>query len=269
MNATAAHAPAFDALAEEYDQVFTNSVIGRAQRNAVWEVARKVFRNRDRILELNCGTGEDALFLARAGMSVLACDVSARMIRVATARVQAELPAGDIEFRVLENERLGELRPKAALDGVFSNFSGLNCVQDLSRVARELARLVRPGGNALLCFSSRVCIWEICWFLLHGDARKAFRRLAREGNEAKIGKEKMRVWYPRVQKITRAFAPWFELRGRCAVGLLVPPSYVERWAKEHPAEVRRLSSWDDRLRGFPVLRDCGDHTLFHLQRSKA
>ena len=68
---------AFDALAERYDGMFTNSLIGRAQRDAVWSMAIRTFKCGDRILELNCGTGEDALFLAHHGITVLACDASA------------------------------------------------------------------------------------------------------------------------------------------------------------------------------------------------
>jgi ubiquinone/menaquinone biosynthesis C-methylase UbiE len=56
---------AFDALAGEYDKMFTTSLIGRAQREAVWDVLDRTFFPGEKILELNCGTGEDALHLAR------------------------------------------------------------------------------------------------------------------------------------------------------------------------------------------------------------
>jgi len=74
---------AFDSLAENYDEVFTCSLIGRAQRDAVWGAARAAFTPGSRILEINCGTGEDALFLARQGVIVFACDASEQMIAVA------------------------------------------------------------------------------------------------------------------------------------------------------------------------------------------
>ena len=56
---------AFSSLAASYDDLFTRSTIGRAQRNVVWDVLLNAFEPGTRILELNCGTGEDALFLAR------------------------------------------------------------------------------------------------------------------------------------------------------------------------------------------------------------
>ena len=71
---------AFDRIAEDYDQRFTDTLIGRAQRDAVWRVLAQTWKKDDRVLELNCGTGEDAIFLAGNGISVLACDASRQMI---------------------------------------------------------------------------------------------------------------------------------------------------------------------------------------------
>ena len=83
---------AFDSLAGKYDELFTRSLIGRAQRGAVWDVLLDIFEPGSHILELNCGTGEDALFLARHDCSVVACDASGQMIQTARQRMQSEDP---------------------------------------------------------------------------------------------------------------------------------------------------------------------------------
>src|SRR5208282_6229160 len=79
-------ANAFDRAAGSYDELFTRSTIGQAQRKQVWERLLRVFAPGERILELNCGTGEDARFLARQGRSIVACDASMEMIEVARRR---------------------------------------------------------------------------------------------------------------------------------------------------------------------------------------
>jgi ubiquinone/menaquinone biosynthesis C-methylase UbiE len=66
----------FDALADTYDQTFTFSQIGRAQREAVTREMDRVFRPGGRVLEINCGTGVDAVCLASRGVEVLACDAA-------------------------------------------------------------------------------------------------------------------------------------------------------------------------------------------------
>jgi SAM-dependent methyltransferase len=269
MTIAAAQPQAFDSLADYYDSLFTNSVIGRAQRNAVWSLAQRAFRRGDQILELGCGSGEDALFLVRAGMAVLACDISARMIAVASASARTELPEGLLEFCVLGNEDLRDLPLEDRFSGVFSNFSSLNCVADLRCVARDLAARTLPGASALLCFSSRICLWEMLWYLLRGQPGKAFRRIRSGSRAAKIGAQEIQVSYPSVRRICEAFAPWFELQERHAIGLLVPPSYVEPWASGHPTCISWLARLDGRLRSWPVLRDCGDHVLLHFRRISA
>jgi len=45
-----------DDVAESYDRVFTYTVIGRAERNAVWRELTQIFHAGQHILKLNCGT---------------------------------------------------------------------------------------------------------------------------------------------------------------------------------------------------------------------
>ncbi|HET7841684.1 MAG TPA: methyltransferase domain-containing protein, partial [Terriglobia bacterium] len=78
---------AFDALAESYDDAFTNTLIGRAQRACVWGEIDRHFKPAQTILEINCGTGVDALHLAERGVRVVACDASPGMIAAARRRL--------------------------------------------------------------------------------------------------------------------------------------------------------------------------------------
>src|SRR5215813_1000905 len=188
---------AFDSLAEIYDDIFTHSIIGRAQRDAVWRTVLDTFNPGARILEINCGTGEDALFLARHGMTVLACDASERMIAVAEHRRAIEAPDSSVEFLLLPTEQFGDLNGLGPFDGVFSNFSGLNCVDNLGRVARTLAGLVRPGGLLLLCFSTRCCLWETFWFVANAEFAKASRRWSGKAT-AHLGGVPLNVCYPTI-----------------------------------------------------------------------
>ena len=123
---------AFDSVAEQYDDQFTRSVVGRTQRDAVWRKVAATFSRGQHILELNCGTGEDALFLARNGISVTALDASRKMVLQARRRHGLEAPCSPIRFELVPTENLGELNDAPLFDGVFSNFSGLNCVPDLT-----------------------------------------------------------------------------------------------------------------------------------------
>jgi SAM-dependent methyltransferase len=258
-------AEAFDGLAASYDNVFTYSAIGQAQRGQVWRRLLHAFAPGQCILEINCGTGEDARFLASHGRSIVACDASNEMIEVASLRTRRGVESAELIFHQLANEDLASLPRRILFDGAFSNFSGLNCVDDLHSVAMGLAALIKPGGKLLLCLWNKICPTEIVWYLLHGRLGKALRRLS--GNsKARIGERTISVLYPSARALRCAFAPWFDLERHRAVGLFVPPSYFEHWAADHPKSMKRLDQLDRVFASYPILRNLGDHVLLEFTR---
>ena len=171
----------FDSLAAGYDSSFSQSEIGGRMRSRMWERARSAFAPGDRVLDLGCGTGEDAIRLARDGVRVVATDASRGMVEIARRKVEAAGLTDLVETRHLAIE---DLTADSALDlvgfdGVLSDFGPLNCVEDLGGVAIELARRLRSGGAALLCVMGPLVPWEWLWFLGHGQPGKALRRLRR------------------------------------------------------------------------------------------
>jgi SAM-dependent methyltransferase len=256
---------AFDSIAASYDDLFTRSMIGRAQRAAVWHALLDAFAPGAHILELNCGTGEDALFLARHDISVVACDGSEGMIRTARKRMQDEEPDAPIQFELLPTEHLGRLRPGRLFDGALSNFSGLNCLSNLNQAAWDLASLVTPRAPVLICLSTRFCLAETLWFLLQGDFRKAFRRTPGVAH-AKVNEFTVKVHYPTLSQVRESFSPWFRLRSCTGIGVAVPPSYLEPMIRKYPRLLGLLRWIDKRISHLPLLRIMGDHMLLHFER---
>jgi len=255
----------WDIAANNYDQVFPCTLVGRAQREAVWRELESVFRPGERILELNCGTGIDALHLAEKGMRIVACDISPRMIELARHRAALSNYRELIDYRVLATEDLARLADEGQFDGAFSNFSGLNCVEDLSAVARNLSRVLKTGARVLLCMMGRYCLWEIAWYLAHGEPRKALRRLKPGSTSRRGDSAKVRVYHWRVDRVANMFAPNFRLRRQVGIGVTLPPSYCEHWVR-HFSRVfdglRRIDRW---LGCVPVLRNTGDCVLLQFE----
>jgi ubiquinone/menaquinone biosynthesis C-methylase UbiE len=260
----------FDAVAESYDETFTWSRIGLAQRAAVHRELDSAFLPGQRILEINCGTGVDAIHLGRQGISVVACDASARMISLARERTgRTELKARP-QFHVLSTERIAalvETEGRGTFDGALSNFAGLNCVEDLAAVSRELAMLLKPDATVFLCMFGRLCAWEILWYLARGKPRKAFRRLRSKGDIAELSQGvTVRVHYPSVSALARLFSPNFRLTEWKGVGVAVPPTYLESLGSRFPKLLEALSEADRWLASCPVLRAMADHVLVRLER---
>jgi SAM-dependent methyltransferase len=251
----------FDLLARDYDREFTLTNIGMLMRQAVWRRLEQCFRPSQRVIELNCGTGEDAVFLGRRGIRVLATDASTAMIEEASAKVRGAGLAEAVEVRRLSIEELCELKTRP-FDGALSNFGGLNCVDDLRSVGRALADQLRPGATAVLCVMGPVVPWEWAWFLARGEVGKAFRRLRSGGSDWRG----VRIRYPGIFELRSAFLPSFRMKRAAAVGALLPPPYARVWAEKHPTMLGWLNRWERRLETVPPLPWLADHYVLELER---
>jgi len=241
---------AFDRVAASYDAQWTDTPAGRAQRDLVWHHADGLFQRGDFLLDIGCGTGEDAAHFAAMGARVHATDVSAEMIRVAARR-------GGFTTALAAAEEIDGM--PASYDGAISNFGALNCVADAARVARRLAELVRPGGRVVVCVIGRFCLWETLYYAARLEFRKAVRRWNNNAVMTSLG---VPVYYRSVDDLCAAFAPEFACERWTGIGLLVPPSYVRL-----PSGVVRVLGLLDRwLAGWPLLRGLADHRLLVLVR---
>jgi SAM-dependent methyltransferase len=258
---------AFDRVAAGYDAAWTTTAIGRAQRALVWRHVDPLFRRGQAILDLGCGTGEDAAHFAARGIAVHAVDSSPEMIREAArrggfttqvARVE-EIAERGADHRFLWSVRRDIAGATGQYDGALSNFGALNCVEDPAKVARNLAAAVRPGGHVAICVMGRFCVWETLHYIARLQFGKAFRRLSRGPVPSSMG---VRVYYPTVAELRAAFAPAFRCERWMGIGLLVPPSYVRLpgWL------VRSFAALEAVLTRIPILRGMADHRLLILVR---
>ncbi len=98
-----------------------------------------------RVLDYGCGHGMAAVVLARRGARVIGFDLSPGYL--AEARRRASANGVTIDFVQADGERL-PFAP-ASFDRVWGN-AVLHHL-DVRRAARELARVLRPGGVAVFC----------------------------------------------------------------------------------------------------------------------
>lgn len=96
----------------------------------------------ERWLDVGCGAGNVAELAAGAGATVTGIDLAPRLIEVAKARAAAG--GYEIDYRVGDAEQLDV--EDDSFDVVVSSV-GLIFAPDHDAAARELARVVRPGGR--------------------------------------------------------------------------------------------------------------------------
>jgi SAM-dependent methyltransferase len=260
----------FDQSAERYDlEAEANAAMAHMRRVSL-AVLGDSFGTGQHVLELGCGTGEEAVALARDGIRVLATDVSSRMLDVARGKVSAAGLEQAVQTRQLAAGELSVLLDelgREAFDGAYSSFGALNGEPDLFEVGSALAKLIRPGGRLVASIMNRFYPFEMLWYLGHGRPRQAVRRWA-GGARASVSPS-LAVQVPTIYYTPRSFARAFPAFRRLlcrALPLLLPPPFAAHLWSRFPALIGRVLPWEDRLACYWPFGALGDHFLMVLER---
>lgn len=257
---------AFDRAAAVYDAEYENLPGIRKIRAVTSRFYLKYFPPDSNLLEINCGTGNDALFLARHQRHVLATDLSPRMLEEVDAKVSRAGLTGLITTRRCSFDQLGTLQG-LTFDGAFSNLGGLNCTDRMHAVASALAPLVKPGGFFLATVMPPFCLWETLASLSRFRWRDAFRRMSSGGTLAHVHGGLVRTHYHSPRAFSRAFGMYFESVLTLGLLVLLPPPNSERAYARLGPRARLLEGLDDKVAGLPLFRAMGDHYLMVLRRN--
>lgn len=256
----------FDHIAQGYDKEFTHSAIGRRQRSMVHDFLQPRLAQWQTIFEVNCGTGEDALWFAQQGKVVTATDISAEMIRVAQHKADQALCAG-ITFRQLDVTDTAQLPAGNRYDLIFSDFGGLNCLSpdQLSRFLRQARKLIlQDGGSIVLVMMSKGSLWESLVFLKRRQWRNAFRRFTNKPLSVNVDGRQVPTWYYN-PSFFRGLKTDLRISHIQTIGFFLPPSYLEPIFARRPALLNvlfRMERWCCRLR---LLAGFSDHYLIELK----
>jgi SAM-dependent methyltransferase len=266
-------ARAFDRAAQDYDEAYQDNRLMAWLRAESLVALRATYPPGSYLLEVGCGTGEEALALSQLGYRIVATDVSPTMIEVARTKAHAAGAEG-VTWRVLPAGQLAELTRdygRGTFDGAVSSFGALNCEPALAPVAAALADLLRPGAVLACSVMNRWCAWEMAWGLLHIRPGQAFRRLGKGWVEAGLASPEGRLSVPTQyyspRTFARAFAPHFLLQSVRGLPVLLPPPYLDHLVERHPALMALLAPVERRLRDRFPFHSLGDHFLVTMDRA--
>ena len=270
LDPSAATRRAFDSVAPEYDGALGNNALIQAMRAQVMQTIERSFPRGARLLDLGCGTGIDAAYLAARGYAVTALDASPAMVQRANDRLQ-RAGTGARAFH-LPIQNLTQLAADSAggeaagFDGAYSNFGALNCLPVLRAVSAALAPRLRPGGLLVAAVIGRYCPWELVFYLLRGDAGRARVRLGRGPVPVPLNGETIWTRYYAPREFAREWSAAFVPRSLRALALFAPPPYLAHQAARMPRLLAALERADRALGDKPFLRGLGDHFLMVLAK---
>jgi SAM-dependent methyltransferase len=256
---------AFDSVAADYDGPRGNNALVQDMREEMWRWLDTTFAPSSRLIDLGCGTGLDAVRMARLGHSVTATDWSPRMIARTADRARGESVADRVSALAIGAHELERLEGSAEFDGAYSNLGALNCIPDLAPLAAACARLLKPQGALLFTVIGRLCPWEIAHYARRARWSRLAVRFAR--GIVPVGMNGHTIWtrYYTPREFYRPFERDLQLEHYRGLCLFAPPPYLAG-VREARSMYQRLWRIDRRAAGWPVLRSMGDHFLILLRK---
>lgn len=259
-------ATAFTRQSPVFDDIYAGNTIVHYKRQRVRGHVQALLAPGSHILELNAGTGEDAIYFAQQGYRVHATDISEGMQAMLQKKAAQAGLQHSITNELCSYTDLEHIQHKGPYDAVFSNFAGLNCTSELDKVIQSLAPLLKPGGYATLVILPRFCLWESL-LVFKGKFKTAFRRFwSSRGRRAHIEGVYFSCWYYNPSYVARAAAPFFDIMATEGLCTLVPPSYIEGFAEKHPRIYAWLLKKEERLRYTWPWRSIGDYYIITLRK---
>jgi ubiquinone/menaquinone biosynthesis C-methylase UbiE len=238
-------AEAFSRTGERYDAFAQDHPHLTRLRNKVYAHVERFVPTGAHILELNAGTGIDAVELALRGYHIHATDIAPGMLERARGKVKHL----ELEDRVTVQEcsftQLGNIQG-GPYDAIFSNLGGLNCVPDLTPIIQQLPLKLKSGGLIIWVLMPPICLWELAE-VFRGHPQLAFRRLAMDGTRTHLEGLFFSIYY----FTPRQVIGWFGLDYECleveGLSVITPTAESKNFAKRYPRLYQSLVWLDDRL----------------------
>ena len=255
----------FNKISDSFDEEDRENAILQWMRNTVYEIYLSYFKKGDKLLELNAGTGIDAVYLASKGIKILATDISDEMI----SRLKDKIIKMNLQKMIsVENLSFGEINKidQKDFDGAISNFGGLNCINDFEKLSESLGERIKPGGKFIAVVMNSFCPWEIFYYLLKLDPSNAFRRFSKAGIDANLSEFKIKSFYFSPGEFADSFSKYFEIEKIYSHGLFTPPPYMFGIYNKAKPLVNTFMKIDNITKNIFPLNRIGDHFIIVLKR---
>ena len=249
-----------------FDGIYSSNPIIQYKRQRVRDHVQQWLKPGSKILELNSGTGDDAIWFAQHGHHVHATDISKGMQDKLLEKVHQNDVGSKITSELCSFTGLQHLLHKDPYDLIFSNFAGLNCTGDLDKVLHSLPPLLKPGGFVTLVILPKFCLWESMMFL-KGEFKTAFRRFfSSRGAKAQIEGESFTCWYYNPSYIIKNMKDSFDILSVEGLCTIVPPSYLENFPAKRPSLFNRLKEIEDKWKTKWPWKNMGDYYIISLKK---
>lgn len=255
----------FDAAAKNYDDTFTNSLIGLSQRERVYHWLDKIdfFNQKNNVFEINCGTGFDADFIHKKGLQITATDGSSEMIEYAKNHRNSS-----INFYQLKFNDIGFDEKFKNSNILFSNFGGLNCLsqKEFSDFINQVSKIQKKGDEIAWVIMPKFCFMESIYFVFKGKFKEVFRRNTNEGLVVNVEGTDVKTYYHSPTEVKNLLKGKYKILIKKPVAFFLPPSYLESIFQKRKNLYKILVFFEKIFGRISFLSNYSDHYIITAQR---
>jgi ubiquinone/menaquinone biosynthesis C-methylase UbiE len=255
----------FDNASITYDKDEAGNFIMVMMRALSLQVLRATFRPGQRILEIGCGTGAEAIELAKASITVVATDISSQMISRVRERARAQNLVDKIQVHQMAAHDISKLQTEYgpnSFDGAYSSFGALNCELNLGRFASSLARLLKARSRFVCSVINKICLFDLVLnaLLLKRNPRFDKYPTLNIGNRLLVAK----FYAP--GEFAKMLRPFFIVEGTRGLPAILPPPHFDKHVVLLRAAMKNLLPLEWWLGGVFPFSQLGDHFLTTLRK---
>jgi ubiquinone/menaquinone biosynthesis C-methylase UbiE len=218
------------------------------------------------ILELNCGTGEDAIWLESHQNKVIATDISSEMLNLAKQKNDG---SENIKYTLLDINSIDKNRELKDLkfDVIFSNFGGFNCLSptQLNSFFESAGKKLNKNGKIICVIMPKNCIWENKYLFFTGKWKQLFRRNTKNSLNVNVDGKQVKTWFYNPNTIKKSVENKYEIKTYKPVGFYIPPSYLEPFFKNKVWLLNILNLFENRIKNWSFLARYSDHFIISMQ----
>ena len=256
---------AFSEKSKIYDSYGTTNSIVKVSRKIVRETIIAKLPVNGKILEINGGTGSDALYFVEKGYYVHLIDISKGMIE----KSKEKITSSEIKSRfTVERKSFEDLHSfdGRSFDYIFSNFGGLNCTPNVKKVVDQFSYILKDGAFVTLVVMPPICPWELA--NIFWNPKMALRRLPAIFHvpiKAHVSGVQFWTYYYSVNAIKKLFGSQYKIISLQSLSLFSPPSFLDYFPNKYPKLFKKLFQLDERFSKYYPFNGFGDFFILTAQ----
>lgn len=251
----------FSEASNIYDQKILSNFVNMYIRTIEMSTLLRYSRGNARVLEIGCGTGEEASrFIKETGNDLICLDVSRGMINFAKNKMEK---LGIIDrFNSVKGPASAVQSIGNSFDLIYSFNGALNTEPRIRETASGIYNSLKDHGILIFSVRNRKCLGESILYSILGKSERVTERIKEEITVEVVGKKvKSRYYSP--SEILSIFNQ-FKLVEKKGLAIILPPYLAEKISSK--ILKRLLEFLEIALSSLPIFSSLGDEVIYVFRK---